>query len=77
MDMLHGIAIGHIYYFLFDVIPFVYGKDVLKTPMFMIDYFGIGEYRPQAAVPNNPYRPPGGGDLGSGSVRARGGPAPG
>eukprot|EP00568_Trieres_chinensis_P015599 CAMPEP_0183323686 /NCGR_PEP_ID=MMETSP0160_2-20130417/75097_1 /TAXON_ID=2839 ORGANISM="Odontella Sinensis, Strain Grunow 1884" /NCGR_SAMPLE_ID=MMETSP0160_2 /ASSEMBLY_ACC=CAM_ASM_000250 /LENGTH=243 /DNA_ID=CAMNT_0025491109 /DNA_START=242 /DNA_END=969 /DNA_ORIENTATION=+ len=43
-DVLHGIAMGHIYYFLVDVVPIVYGKDVLHTPQFLIDHFGIGEY---------------------------------
>lgn len=47
--MLHGIAIGHIYYFLVDVVPMVYGKDVLHTPHFLIDYFGVGEYVPPVA----------------------------
>jgi Derlin-2/3 len=42
--MIHGIAIGHIYYFLVDVIPTVYGKDILHTPQFLIDFFGVGEY---------------------------------
>lgn len=42
--MLHGIAIGHIYYFLVDVVPAVYGKDVVHTPQFLIDFFGVGEY---------------------------------
>lgn len=42
--MLHGIGIGHIYYFLVDVVPTVYGKDVLHTPQFFIDFFGVGEY---------------------------------
>jgi Derlin-2/3 len=53
LDMIHGIAIGHIYYFLVDVIPAVYGKDVLTTPRFLIDYFGIGEFQPaqQQAAP--------------------------
>lgn len=46
VEFLHGIAIGHIYYFLVDVFPQVQGKDVLHTPQFLIDYFGIGEYRP-------------------------------
>jgi Derlin-2/3 len=47
MDMIHGLAVGHIYYFLVDVVPVVYGKDILTTPQFMIDYFGVGEYRPR------------------------------
>jgi Derlin-2/3 len=44
-DMCHGLAIGHLYYFLVDVVPQVQGKDLLVTPQFLIDYFGIGEYR--------------------------------
>ena len=59
MDLLHGIAMGHIYYFLVDVVPQVYGKDILTTPKFLIDYFGIGEYRPQQA-PMMQARPAGG-----------------
>ena len=26
-DLLHGIAVGHLFYFLVDVVPLVYGKD--------------------------------------------------
>ena len=51
MDMLHGYAIGHIYYFLADVVPIVYGKDVLATPQFLINYFGVGEYRHDVQAP--------------------------
>jgi Derlin-2/3 len=47
-DIIHGIVVGHIYYFLVDVVPLVYGKDVLHTPQFFIDFFGIGEYVPPA-----------------------------
>jgi len=46
MDMLHGIAIGHLYYFLVDIVPVVYGRDILHTPAFLIDQFGVGEYTP-------------------------------
>jgi Derlin-2/3 len=52
--MLHGMIIGHIYYFLVDVIPAVYGKDFLQTPRFMIDYFGVGHYQPAAAPAPRP-----------------------
>jgi len=48
-DMVHGLIIGHIYYFLADVYPSLYGKDLLKTPQFMIDQFGIGMYTPPQA----------------------------
>mmetsp|Transcript_41032 Transcript_41032/g.49941 ORF Transcript_41032/g.49941 Transcript_41032/m.49941 type:complete len:280 (-) Transcript_41032:68-907(-) len=54
-SILHGIAIGHAYYFLVEVVPAVYGKEVLNTPTFLIDYFGIGEYVPP--VPANAAQP--------------------
>lgn len=44
IDYVHGYAAGHIYYFLVDVIPKVYGKGFLQTPLFLISQFGIGEY---------------------------------
>lgn len=71
MDMLHGMAIGHIYYFLVDVFPVVYGKDILKTPTFLVETFGIGEYIPAAAT--GAARPVGGG--GGFGGRPAGGPA--
>jgi len=39
-------AVGHLYYFLVDVYPRVYQKDILHTPDFLINYFGTGEYVP-------------------------------
>jgi Derlin-2/3 len=45
-NLLHGLAVGHLYYFLVDVFPQVYGKDLLVTPNFLIDKFGVGQYRP-------------------------------
>ena len=82
-DMLHGIGIGHIYYFMVDVVPQVYGRDVLKTPQFLIDYFGVGEYRPDqremprappagAARPGAPPAPRGGGYNWGGGGQALG-----
>ena len=67
-DLLHGIAIGHLYYFLVDVVPIVYQKDVLHTPQFLIDRLGVGAYvapveapgaRGGAAQGSNVWRPPG------------------
>ncbi|KAL9188624.1 hypothetical protein ACHAXT_007002 [Thalassiosira profunda] len=43
-DLLHAIAVGHLFYFLVDVVPIVYGKDVLHTPQFLIDQLGVGAY---------------------------------
>lgn len=67
-DLLHGIAVGHLFYFLVDVVPIVYGKDVLHTPQFLIDQLGVGAYVAPAApaaggraggVGNNTWTPPG------------------
>ena len=75
-DMCHGLAIGHLYYFLVDVVPQVQGKDLLVTPRFLIDYFGIGEYRPEeprlARVPGN-QDAPAAGQGGGGGGHAWGG----
>lgn len=65
-DLLHGIAVGHLFYFLVDVVPIVYGKDYLHTPQFLIDQLGVGAYVPPAAaggraggVGNNTWQGPG------------------
>ena len=49
-DMLHGMAVAHLYYFLADVVPQVQGREVLQTPQFLIDRLGVGEYRPEPAA---------------------------
>ncbi len=65
MDMVHGMVVGHLYYFMVDVVPKVYGKEYIVTPLFLIQKFGIGEYVPPAprngmgAVGGNTFRPPG------------------
>ncbi len=48
--LIEGCLIGHLYYFLADVVPDVYGKTVLQTPKFLIDQFGMGIYE-RVAVP--------------------------
>lgn len=55
-DLCHGMGIGHIYYFLVDVVPQVYGKDVLQTPQFLIDQLGVGEFAPAAVQAQAPGR---------------------
>lgn len=78
--LIHGLAIGHLYYFLVDVFPQVYGKDILVTPYFLIDRFGVGEYRPDRplrdpnnARPGDPRAPPAAGGGGAGAGAAGGG----
>lgn len=48
ISYIHGYAVGHLYYFLVDVVPKVYGKTYLETPLFLVSKFGIGEYVPPA-----------------------------
>lgn len=60
-DMLHGLAVGHLYYYLADVVPQVTGKDILKTPQFLVDLFGIGEYQAPVAPRPVGVRPQAGG----------------
>jgi len=66
-DILVGIGLGHSFYFLVDVWPLVYGKDLLHTPQFFIDQFGIGDYVPPVA----PAAGYGGGGSGGGGGFAR------
>jgi Derlin-2/3 len=57
VDMVHGLSVGHLYYFLVEVVPRVHGKDVLRTPQFLIDQFGVGEYRAAAPIQNPAEQP--------------------
>jgi len=52
MPIIVGIVAGHLYYFLVEVIPAMYGRDVIHTPGFLVDFFGPGQYAPavQAAA---------------------------
>lgn len=57
---LHGLVVGHLYYYLVDIVPLVYGKDVLKTPRILIDWLGVGDYsawRVHAPTSRNDERP--------------------
>ncbi|KAL9178526.1 hypothetical protein ACHAXT_001864 [Thalassiosira profunda] len=58
-SLLHGIAVGHLYFYLVDVVPIVYGKDILHTPQFLIDHLrgcgrestgGYTMHRPRSRV---------------------------
>jgi Derlin-2/3 len=44
ISTLQGYAIGHVYYFLAEVLPKVNATMVLHTPQFLISKFGVGEY---------------------------------
>ncbi len=39
---LLGIAVGHAYYFLVDVLPTTHGKTILRTPSFLTTWLGDG-----------------------------------
>ena len=65
MDDLLGLIIGHVYYFLTYVYPRQQnGKDLLKTPEFLIRYFGRGIYVPP--VPTNARNDNRGANVGGG-----------
>lgn len=63
--MLHGIVLGHLYYFAVDVVPQVYGRDFLHTPEFLINYFGVGDYQGRPAPTPAPNRTGGFGTAGT------------
>jgi Derlin-2/3 len=70
-DLLHGVACGHLYYYLAHIVPTVTGKDILQTPQFLIDQFGIGEYLPPQAAPEA-VPAPGGARAGAAAAPAAG-----
>ena len=37
---LLGIGVGHLYYFLVDVAPEQAGIDIIRTPAFVVEFFG-------------------------------------
>merc|ERR1740139_954211 len=43
VDILHGFAIGHVYYYLIAVLPIILGRPVLTTPTFLSLLFGGGD----------------------------------
>jgi len=43
-SMLHGLTLGHLYYFFADALPLTSGKNLLQTPQFLVQYFGYNTY---------------------------------
>jgi len=69
-DIAQGMAMGHVYYFLVEVVPIMYQKDIIHTPNFLIDFFGVGEYTaPPPVVTGNTS----GGSVGGGGRPSGGG----
>lgn len=62
-----GIVSGHCYYFLHYVAPQVYGWNLIKTPVFLIEYFG-GVPQPLRGQAAAPARPQAGHNWGGGNV---------
>lgn len=61
---LLGIAVGHLFYFLVDVLPDMHDVDLLRTPKFLVNLLGFGSDGPTGhsaqagmAAPGN-VRPP-------------------
>ena len=80
VEYVHGYVVGHFYFFMVDVVPKVYGKSYLQTPLFLLTKFGVGEYVAPAprngmdAFGNNVRRP---GFAGPGRVNPPNDPAAG
>jgi len=43
IEILHGFAIGHVYYYLIAVLPIILGRPVITTPAFISILFGGGD----------------------------------
>ena len=41
-DLLHGVALGHLYYLLVDAFPIVYGNDTMHTVQYLNGFGGLG-----------------------------------
>jgi len=63
-----GIIVGHIYYFLIEVIPLQFHYDPIVTPGFLIDFFGRG-HTGITAVPPPGARTDGGSGGGGGGYQ--------
>ena len=55
LDLLHGLVLGHVYYFLASVLPQQQGYRLLQTPRILIDLFHPPE--PQLVVEQPPQHP--------------------
>lgn len=63
---LVGIAVGHLYYFLVDVLPDLHDIDLLKTPEFLVRWLGWGTEGPgvhRSAPQSRGYTMPPPGDV--------------
>ena len=53
---LMGIAVGHIYYFTLQIVPVMYGYNLIQTPKFLIDTFNAGQYSYSYSASGNQVR---------------------
>lgn len=75
-EPLVGIAVGHLYYFLIEVLPVTHGYNLIRTPKFCIDFTNYVEGR----TPPTPERAPAyagiGRTLGGAGTAAAAAPGP-
>ena len=55
MNLL-GIACGHVYYFLLQILPVSHGYEVIKTPQFLINLFESAQYTHSFTAAGNEVR---------------------
>jgi len=41
-ELIHGIVVGHLYFYLVDIVPTILGRRVLTAPRFLVDLVGGG-----------------------------------
>lgn len=58
VNYLIGIALGHGYIFMKDIVPIRYHKDYLRTPQFFTNWW-FSRQGPAAGAPGEPRRPAG------------------
>lgn len=57
MDIV-GVVTGHVYFFCLQVFPAKYGKELISTPQFLINFFEAGQYTHSYTPAGNQVRAP-------------------
>ena len=52
-EIIHGFAVGHLYYYFIEVLPTVLGRPVLRVPQFFTLLIGGGEIVPEQQQNNS------------------------
>ena len=53
-----SLCAGHVYFFCLQVFPAKYGKELISTPQFLINFFEAGQYTHSYTPAGNQVRAP-------------------